>query len=407
MVSGHRSLLNIWCTLIGIGFAGCLSDGAGVPDDGTPGLATRVEELSQPPQAGNSAPVKANAVKPPIPVKPPVPPGVTTDGTLPAKPAASAAADAAAVAAVQPWTINLVASAPSLWLGGYTTLTATTNMDVGPTTNYIRIWDDLGGNYIATCGGGTTCTISVNQTTPHTATFKAVVGPAGGAPLASAYASVYWHAAGIRMTESESTVSAGSSVVLTTFTDYDVQTSSYWVQIYDDTARTIVGSCGFGSMCSVTVSQATPTTHRYRACFSTFTATYPPPSVLECTPQKFVSWTANPALRVFLQPSSTNTVTATSSINVTGTQNYIQIFKANGARIAVCNTGTICSASNVGCEDHMIAFVGPLSATIQDIERRAPAISHLFPTLHWTHWAQWTSVLQGNVAGPCPSPPPK
>lgn len=366
MIPGHRSSLNILCALIVIAAAGCLADGTADQDDMAARLSASVEEFS-----------------------------VTTDGTLPDKPATRLAA------AAPPWTVSLVTSLPSLWAGYYTVLTATTNMDVGPTPYYIRIWDDDSGSYIASCGAGTTCSISVTWPGPRTTSFKALVATESGISVASAFASVYWHVSGLRLTESETTVAAGSIVLLTTFTDYDIGTSPYYVQIYDDTTSTVLGSCGAGTTCSVTVSQAAAATHRYRACFSGSSTSYTPQNILECTPQKLVTWSSNPVTRVFLQPSSPDTITATSSIDVTTTPFYIQIYNLNGDRIAACNSGTRCSiVGNLGCDMHLIASVGSMSSTptIPPIELGALATSHVFSVAQW--------IRQGAPVGPCPPPPP-
>jgi hypothetical protein len=395
MISGHRSSLNIWCVLIGIAVAGCLTDDTADQND----MAAAAPALSKVSQAAETAPVKA------FPVKPQDPPGVTTDGTLPAKPAAGPAAEIAA-----PWTVSLVASPPSLWPAEYTTLTATTNMDVGPTPYYIRIWDDdsgPSGTYIANCGTGTTCSISVTRPGERATSFKAVVATWGGTPVASTSTSVYWHVSGVRMIESETTAAAGTPVVLTTFTDHDISASPYWVVIQDDTARTILGICGFGTTCSVTVTQATATTHRYRACFSQYGTSYPTPNILECSPQKLVTWTGNTAVRVFLRPQASGTLTAISSMDVTNTAFAIQIFNRNGERVAICRTGTSCPLSgNLGCEDRAFGIVGLPSATMPD----APlAAARMLPMREWTA-AIPSSVIgttTGSVVSPCPSPQPR
>jgi hypothetical protein len=393
MISGHRSSLN-YCALIGIATAGCIADGIADQDDMAAEPPSTAPEVSKVSQASETAAMK------PMPVKPQDTHGVTTDETLPADLATEAAAAPAAGAGLA-WTVNLVASPSSLWTGVNTLLTATTNVDVQPHGYFIKIWDDDRGEEIASCNAGTTCWIAVAKTGPHTTTFKAMVTASNGISVASAFASVYWHVSGVRLTESETTVAAGSSVVLTSFTDYDINTSPYFVHIQDDTTRTILRSCAVGTKCSVTVSQTAATTHRYRACFAGGSTTYPPPSILECTPQKLVTWTGNPAIRVFLQPSAPNTITATSSINVTGTPFFIQIYNRHGIRVAVCNAGTTCSITGAfSCDENLTAAVGVWSPTIPGIELFASPVSRMFPLI------RWTVPLSGVVAGPCPSPQP-
>ena len=73
------------------------------------------------------------------------------------------------------WTVSLTDSANWLWPTQYSTLTATTNMDVGPTPYYLRIYDQTAGAYVVTCASGTTCSTSVTQPTPTTHDYVAVV----------------------------------------------------------------------------------------------------------------------------------------------------------------------------------------------------------------------------------------
>lgn len=401
MTPVHRSSLNIWCALIGIAAAGCLAEGTADQDDMAAGLPA--PELSKASQASEAAVVK------PVPVKPQDTPGVKTDGSLPDKPAPGPTATPAA----ESWTVSLVASPPSQWAGVFTTLTATTNIDVGPTPYFIRIWDDERGAYIASCGVGTSCSVNITRTGPRATSFKVVVANSGGIAVASAFASAYWHVSGLRLTESETTVGVSAPVLLTTFTDYDIGVSPYWVQIYDDTARTILRSCGAGTMCSVNVSQATATTHRFSACFTEYSASYPPQNILECTPQKSVTWTGTAGIRVFLQPTSPTMITATASIDVGPTPYWIQIYKNTGERLIACGSGTTCNVTSsvttpILCVDNLVAHIGTSSATLPDMERAALATSRMFPVIQWAGPMQSVSVgpTVGAAVGPCPSPHP-
>ena len=148
--------------------AGCMAG-----DDvaaGDPGGAS-----GDPPQLspGAGAPASDRMRWKAAPVRPPVQPGVITDGTLPWKPARTAPSPMPSVGTT--WTITLTASPASQWATAFTTLTATTNMDVGPTPYYIRIRDGETGVFIASCPSGTSCSLPVTRPNADYTSFTAVV----------------------------------------------------------------------------------------------------------------------------------------------------------------------------------------------------------------------------------------
>jgi hypothetical protein len=82
-----------------------------------------------------------------------------------------------------------------------TTLTATTNFNVGPTPYWIGIYDVTDGTWVSECPTGTTCSATVSDPTwpsPTSKVYRAVVGlldaPPGssGVLVASAPITVLW-----------------------------------------------------------------------------------------------------------------------------------------------------------------------------------------------------------------------
>jgi hypothetical protein len=194
-----------------------------------------------------------------------------------------------------------------------------------------------------------------------------VVTDGGGQTLAASFANVYWHGANIMMTETAPTVGVGGTSTLTAITDYDVGPSPGWVEIYDVTAATILTQCPAGTRCSVAVSQSTATTHRYRACFSLLSSSFPPSNAMQCTVDHAVSWTSASArvvLSPLLMPDGTYQVTALSSMDVTSTPYYIQIYSLEGGLIKACK-GTTCTATvTPGLNlQTLVAFVGLPNST--------------------------------------------
>lgn len=87
----------------------------------------------------------------------------------------AAVASSAAPALADSFFVSLKAGTTTLPLGGSTTLTATTGMDVGPTPWFIDIFDTTTGTRLNACGSGTTCTATVSQSAATTHTFVAYV----------------------------------------------------------------------------------------------------------------------------------------------------------------------------------------------------------------------------------------
>jgi hypothetical protein len=363
-----------------------------------------------------------------MPGKSPDLPAVVTDGPLLAKPAASRTVLAADSGAS--WTLDLEASSTFLWPLRYTTLTATTNMDVGPAHNQICIWDGKTGVALQSCTTGTTCSVAVTRGNADYTSFTAVVTPAPpstvpptvncgvGPAVASSFVDVLWHSTGLWLTETAPTVPLGGTTTLTAITDYDVGPSPFFVEIYDVTTATMIRSCGGTppphqgepTRCSVDVSYAVATTHQYRACFMGASPSFPPPNALECTRDQSVSWAnANGTGRVLLtvtpppNPGGNYTATAYSTFNVGPTPYYIQIYNLEtGSRIAVCGSGTACSAPiTLGVNaQNLVGFVGTYSATLPVNLQPGTVESNSLTVPAPPQDGQGTPVTQGPVIGP-------
>jgi hypothetical protein len=230
----------------------------------------------------------------------------------------------------------------------------TASSDVGPTPYYLRIYDVTAGAYVVTCGTGTTCSAPVTQPVPATHYYVAVVSyastgyPPAGEQAVSSEIGVVWHGVSLTLGASHPTVPVGASSTLTATTSEDIGPSPFWTEIFDVTTGTRVAVCGYGTTCSATVSQAAAATHEYVAYLSANSAAYPPPSIQETSLLSFITW-SNLGWRVSLSaPSGTygsETVTATTNANVGPTPYYIEIFNETGVLLAVCGSGTSCSAT--------------------------------------------------------------
>lgn len=354
--------------------AGCMTEDGGPADDSS--AAAPSSEAQQ----ELAAPAIAVGERKAMPVRPADRAGVATDGTLPPKPASVAGHITPAVS----WTVHLNASTGSLWPSQYTTLTATANMDVGPTPYYIRIWDGQAGVFLASCATGTTCVGTVTRPIVDYTSFTALVeDSAGYLQSTSLEYDIEWHGSGVQLTDPATTVAIGGNSTLTTTTTYDIGSSPFYVEIFDVTTATVLQICGAGTTCTATVSQAAAATHEYKAVFSGYGTSYPPPNVLETTASHYVTWASagdSISLSAPATTFSTVTVTATSSIDVGPTPYYIQIYDEAGTRIASCGAGTTCSTSFTPATSgsHLVAFIAPSSTALPPAG--AQAASHIVTT---------------------------
>jgi len=318
---------------------------------------------------GDTAPSPAKAV----PSAPAPAPNVHLGTDLPAKPKspprAARAADPVA------WTVHLTASNASPWVTQYSTLTATTNADIGPTPYYLRIYRD---GVIASCGSGTSCSVSVTESTPTMGSFGAYLTDGAGNVVASWCTGVClgyfitWHATTVELGASPSTLAVGGVSTLTATTGDDVGPSPFYTEIFDETAGTLLRSCGTGTTCATTVSQSAATTHTYKAFVSPSSGTLPPPGAVASSVRSYVTWTAN-GWTITLNAPATEyeatsiTATATASVNVGPTPYYLEIFNDDsGALLATCGTGTTCTVSVPLQYDrlHLVAFITTYGSTI-------------------------------------------
>ncbi len=324
----------------------------------------------------NSATIAAThaaAVAPtakPVPVRPPSTPGAGAGATIPAKPGGHRT-DRPLTA----WTVSLTASSNYLWPDQYSTLTATTDMNVGPTPYYLRIYDETAGAYVVTCATGTTCASSVTESLPTTHYYVAVVSYAStGYPPAGDQAGygpvgVVWHGVSLNLAASQPTVSVGGVSTLTATTSQDIGPSPFWTEIYDMTTGTRVQDCGSGTTCSVSVSQAAASTHEYVAYLSDLSTAYPPPGIQETSPVSFITW-SNLGWQVSLSAPyytyGSETVTATANGNVGPTPYYIEIYNETGTLLATCGQGTTCSVAFTPgyAGSHLVAFVSPYGSAL-------------------------------------------
>jgi hypothetical protein len=137
-------------------------------------------------------------------------------------------------------------------LGTSITLSAVSNLDVGPSPYYLEIFDLTAGSLITSCGSGTICTASISQTIATTHVYRAYVmllnstPPVTGSYWVSADSYVTWTGSGetvfLYFNESNNFVlyATAPSVPL-----------GYVIEIFDENTGLPVATCS-ASPCSYT-----------------------------------------------------------------------------------------------------------------------------------------------------------
>src|SRR5882672_6786088 len=157
--------------------------------------------------------------------------------------------DQSKLSAAVAWSVGLSASSTSLWPTQYTTLTATSNQNVGPTAYYISIYDQTANSFLKICGTGTSCAVSVTQAYATTHNFKAYISyyptanPPGGIQATSANVAVTWRSLSVSLAANPTTQWINSNSTLTATTSVDVGPTPFYTHIFDITAGTRVAVC--------------------------------------------------------------------------------------------------------------------------------------------------------------------
>lgn len=333
---------------------------------GLAGVAGMVVGATAPAYAAAGAPVApAAATHQPgkaVQAPPPNSPGIALGSAIPAKP--SHGVHTNVVRPMTSYSVTLTESARTLWPTQYVTLTATANTDVGPTPYYIRIYGETysgyptppgSPGYLATCGSGATCTVSVTEPIATQQIYFAYVAdgtstfPPTNTQASSAPVEVQWLPSSVTISASPTTVAVGGSSTLTATASMDVGPTPFFIELFDTTTGAFVRDCGGGTTCSATVSQSAASTHAYVAYISGAGSAMPPPNIQATSPTSYVTW-SNAGWQITLSgPTSVSSYanfTATTNANIGPTPYDIYIIDEDtDTQLAICGTGTTCSVS--------------------------------------------------------------
>jgi hypothetical protein len=282
--------------------------------------------------------------------------------------------------------VSISANPHLLWGTQSSTVTATANRDVGPTPDWLGIFNVNTGSFVKECGSGTTCSATVSEPGPSYQSYQAVVGPLNTRPFTSgalasaggASGGVEWQDVGpVSLTSSAgTTLGLGGTTVLTASTLLNVGPTPFYIQIFDATTGTRLAECGLGTSCSAVVSQSAATTHRYVAYVSAFSSAFPPASIQDTSGTIFVTWSST-GWRISLSavPAGENIIAiANTNMDVGPTPYYIEILNQNGTRLAECPSGTSCTTEFFlppRSSEDLVAFVSALSTSLPPVNTQA------------------------------------
>jgi hypothetical protein len=185
----------------------------------------------------------------PDPTKPSIP-ETSTEGLKPSLKAAGYVVNPSFTGPI------LASNGNTIGLGANTTLSVSTNMDVGPTPYYIEIFDATTSTRVGVCGSGTSCSATVSQSQATTHTYVAYVsGYSAAMPPANTVATsqksfVTWTSTTylVSLPTATGCIASGSATIVAT-SNVDVGPTPYYIQIFDTYSSRLVGSCGAGTTC--------------------------------------------------------------------------------------------------------------------------------------------------------------
>jgi hypothetical protein len=153
----------------------------------------------------------------------------------------------------------------------------------------------------------------------------------------------------------------------------DVGPTPYFIQIWDLTAGTLVGTCGSGTHCVGGTSAATAGAHAFVATVALYGASYPPPSIQLMSQTLFVTWnTSNWGMSLIVKPiagSSQVLAQTSASVDVGPTPYYIEYFQETGPGTGTflyrCGSGSTCPYTFTPTPGaYLVAFIASAMPTV-------------------------------------------
>jgi hypothetical protein len=179
------------------------------------------------------------------------------------------------------------------------TLTATANQSVTGTGNFIDVFDQTTRTNVGSCAVGSSCQVSVSEPAAGSHTFIAYVDGdlVGSYPpcciqATSNTVTVAWSSSwSISLAASATSAPVGAPVTLTATANQSVSGTGKYIDVFDQTTRSGVGSCSAGSSCQVSVSELGAGSHTFVAYVDSDPVfEYPPCCVQATSNTATVTW---------------------------------------------------------------------------------------------------------------------
>jgi hypothetical protein len=187
----------------------------------------------------------------------------------------------------------------------------------------------------------------------------------------------------VTLSASPTTLAPGQATTLTATSNTDVGPTPYWIEIFDLTTDTLVGTaCGSGTVCTATVSQNVATTQQYVAYIADFDPNgIAPPSGIQATSDtSYVTWNTSGYRITLSGPASTpifggdGTYTATTNMSITGLGDTIEIVDETTGDLMKENTASPCVLTfQPGINgDYLVAFLTGHTSAVSNVLYTAP-----------------------------------
>ncbi|GAA1548536.1 hypothetical protein GCM10009827_081070 [Dactylosporangium maewongense] len=183
-------------------------------------------------------------------------------------------------------TVGLSTSQTTTSIGSAVTLTATTAFDVGPSPFYTQIFDLTTGARVQICGTGTSCSVSIAQSSATTHRYRAFVSHNSATfPLPAVQATslinwVTWSNSGLRVSLTAPVFTQTTETVTAT-ANSSVTPTPWYIEIFDADTGVRIAFCGNGSVCSLTgYTPPTPNVDTHLIAFiSSLSTAFPPANI--------------------------------------------------------------------------------------------------------------------------------
>jgi len=272
--------------------------------------------------------------------------------------------------------ISLAASAQALGPGGSTTLTASTNADVGPSPYWISIFDQTTGSRVALCATGTSCSVTITQSGSTIRDYAAFVSsssttyPPSSIQASSNSVRVTWIS--VTLGATATFLAPGGTTTLVANASLDVGPTAYSITVSDQTAGVVVFQCGTGTTCTGSTSQASAGIHSYVATVGNPYTTRATSNLVKVT---WLSVSLGVAGTGYQLAGSSMTLTATANADISTSPYAFELEdQTAGQNVKECRLGASCSVavSNAAGTHTFIAYLSvpdtaypPLTSEIQ------------------------------------------